>query len=185
MMMSDLVARIAPTPRERALLAILAFVAAFAGVVQAASYAAEQAARAERAALDLAEAAAASAATRDPSYRAGLAKAATDARAWSLDDPTFSIAAVRAQTDIEALARDAGISDVRVELARSPQGRSIDGPIRLIVEGAFSDGAFAAFLSALKDQQQSFGVEAVSVDRSAGSLRMVVRAPYQASLEAS
>ncbi|NDC57324.1 MAG: hypothetical protein EBZ50_00530 [Alphaproteobacteria bacterium] len=90
--------RIAPTPRERALLSALCAVGAIALAVEAGAYALQS----RSALLDAVSATMASqwelAALRDPRHRAELASVAGMARDRSFDDPTLAIAAVRAQS---------------------------------------------------------------------------------------
>ena len=172
---SQVITRIAPSPRERALLALFVAALTIAGAIEAGAFALSSRARALDARAALASAAAATQRSRDPAHRAALETGAVQARAWSFDDPTAEIAAVRSQTDLDAMARASGLTDVRVIVA--PGGRG-NGPLRLTVESSFSWDGVDAFMSALAQSAQSYSVEAIEVDEEAATLRLDVRAPY-------
>lgn len=170
--------RVAPTARERALLAVLGAAVAVVAAVQAAAFAADQHGAAVATQNDKVRAEVAARAVRDPARRAALETAAQTVRARAMDDATFAIATVRTQTDLEAMARDAGLSDVRVSVVVGDAPNRAGQPIRVALEAAFEWGAFDSLLGALKGAAQSYVVETVDVDEEAGTLRMVVRAAY-------
>jgi hypothetical protein len=168
-------ARVAPTPRERALLAVLLCAVMVAALVEAAAFAVSARSRALDAATAQQRTRAAIERGRDPTYRAALESSARQARAWSFDDATWDIAAVRAQTDIDAMARAAGLDDVRVGVA--PAARP-GGALRLTLESAFTWESLGALLLALSQSTQSYSVEGVEVDEEQASLRLEIRAVY-------
>jgi hypothetical protein len=171
--------RIAPTPRERALLSALCAVGAIALAVEAGAYALQS----RSALLDAVSATMASqrelAALRDPRHRAELASVAGMARDRSFDDPTLAIAAVRAQSDLEALARAAGLDAVRVSVLPADEGVKGSALLRLTLESGFEWSAFDALLTALAGDAQSYVVDAIEVDEEAATLRLTLRAAYQ------
>lgn len=169
--------RVAPTARERALLALLAAALAIVAAVEAGTYALDARAAAGEQRMAAAAAERAVARVRDPARRTALKTAAEEVRAWSFDDPTPDIALVRAQTDLDSLARSAGLNDVRVIVAPGAHA-SPTGPLRLTIEAEFSWGGLDLLLSALAKSSQSYAIEALEVDEDQASLRIDVRAPY-------
>jgi len=170
--------RMAPTPRERALLAVLGAAVAIVAAVQAAMFAADQRAAVVTVLDEAVRSDAAARSVRDPARRAALETAAQSARARAMDDVTFAIATVRAQTDIEGLAREAGLNDVRVSVLAPQTAGAGAQPIRVALDAAFDWNGFDALLGALKGAAQSYVVESVDVDEDSASLRMVLRAAY-------
>ncbi|MBU6374214.1 MAG: hypothetical protein KJS97_15925, partial [Alphaproteobacteria bacterium] len=152
-------ARMAPTPRERALLAVLGAAVAVVATVQAATFAADQHAATVAALADASRADAAARAVRDPARRATLESSAETVRARAMDDATFAIAAVRAQTDLEGLAREAGLGDVRASVLPGDTPAGAAKPVRVALEASFEWSSFDALLGELKGASQSYVVE--------------------------
>jgi len=178
-MFATQVDRIAPSPRERAMLCALGAAVSIAVAVEAGAYALEARAGVLESARARAAAAQELASLRDPRLRAELATAAGVARARSFDDPTPAIAAVRAQSDLESLARTAGLDSVRVAVLPAEARAGDMGALRLTLESGFEWSAFDALLSGLAGASQSYVVDAIEVDEEAATLRLVLRAPYQ------
>lgn len=176
--LSAAIERVAPTPRERALLAVLGAAVAVVAVIQAASFAADQIDVAAEAQAERVRAEMAARDVRNPARRAALETAANAVRARAFDDATLAIATVRAQTDVEALARTAGLEDPRVSVLLGDGAERRGQPIRLALDSSFAWGSFDALLGSLKESAQAYAVESVEVDEESGALRMVLRAAY-------
>ena len=176
--LSAAIQRVAPTLRERALLAVLGAAVAVVAVIQAATFAADQVDVAADAQAERVRAEMAARDVRSPARRAALEAAASAVRSRAFDDATLAIATVRAQTDVEALALAAGFEDPRVSVLLGDGAERRGQPIRLALESSFAWGPFDAFLGALKESTQAYAVESVEVDEEAGALRMVLRAAY-------
>ncbi|MFT3727215.1 MAG: hypothetical protein QM759_05265 [Terricaulis sp.] len=172
-----------PSPRERVMLAAMAFVVA--SVVLSACYdwtnsAYERASRAHAARGD-AQREFAQLTDRRARERIGLA--AGNVWAWSITEPSISIGQVRAVSEVQDLATSAGMSDANVEqvaqqdAARGPNGfRSID----VRVAASFEWRTFEAFLGMLRQSSLSLTPISVDVATSNGQSRvvMIVRASF-------
>ncbi len=127
------------TPRERALLAVLAIGAAVAAPVAAQGWASGQAAREAESAASLQQLRAAADGGRLRGAQARLEALEARARAWSAPAPSFAVARVQAEQDAAVAAAQAGLTALEVRAAETPD--AVGGVTFVRVE--LSGGGFA------------------------------------------
>lgn len=142
-------ARIRLSPREIALVAILAAALAIFVAVASIEQAAALREQAVEAHLARASIARLVAAERSRSFHRAIGREADKVRRWSLAEPTVHIARVRAETDLAQLAQAAGINDVRVAADRSSAPRRPVDALVLTIEGEFTWASFRRLLARL------------------------------------
>lgn len=148
----------ARSPRERALIAVMALMCASAVTVRAVENVLDAHADAVALTTERAMGEQRRAAQRNAAFVEAAGRAARDARQASVGGETIHLARARAQADVEDLAEAAGLAGVSAAVQPRPKaakgaarGQAVTEDIVIHLTADYDDAAFARFLQALSE----------------------------------
>lgn len=171
------------TQRERAGLAIVGAVAAFAAAIAAFDWAQNSTLAASDAALRYEQASVALTSASDPAFQENLAVEVNKVWRWSIVEASAGVAQAQAITALEGLAMQAGLTGVVVTANELPLGENYQAvtPLSLSLSADFDWGSFQALLEAMEASDLSLSLEALELapdENQAAKLTIMVRAPF-------
>lgn len=171
------------TPRERAGLAMIGALAAFAAAFASFDWALGAGQAASEAEIHRASTAAALARNSDPAFQENLAVETNKVWRWSIVEVSNGVAQAQAIAAIEGLAMGAGLTNAVVTANEFPSEENYGAvtPLSLTLSADFDWGSFQALLEAMEASDLSFSPEALELapnENQAATLTMTVRAPF-------